>query len=568
MPYNTLPFRLVLMDYFLLRSVTNALSSLLPGTRVRRVLQTIPLGVELDLGGGLLFFALDPGMAGAYWFSRAPAPAERGHFARYLEGLLRGAMVKRVLQVPRERILHLELAKRDFVGQEDVYTLIAEIMGRRSNLIVLDKEGRILEAAKRVYRNMSRVREVLPGRPYTPPPPHNRLDPFILKREAFLELLTEGATPLDALAHHTLFPSYALKEMAFRLGHGAQGPSTLLRCWEVWRGMTEEIEKGEGFLYRREGRAFGVYPLPLHHMGEGERGPILSILELFAREMWENQATNGLRSKLSKVVRGELKKVTRTLSLLKQEERVAQDADLYRKWGETLLIHLSRIPPGGQEVEVEDPYNPKETLRIPIPTGLKPSKAAQEYFRRYSKLKRKAKAVTIRKEELETRRRYLEELDWLLGSAPDLRELELMREELVEQGLIKGEKPKKSNVLPYRVFRSSRGNTILVGRHPRGNEEVTFRRSDRRDLWFHVRGYPGAHVILKNPQPSNEEIQEAATLAAYFSKARQAPAVEVDYTQRRHVRKIPKAAPGLVTYTDFSTIRVKPQMPPEVTETS
>ena len=105
-----------------------------------------------------------------------------------------------------------------------------------------------------------------------------------------------------------------------------------------------------------------------------------------------------------------------------------------------------------------------------------------------------------------------------------------------------------------------------MGRHPRGNEEVTFKRSDRRDLWFHVRAYPGAHVVLKNSQPLGQEIQEAAALAAYFSKARQSPAVDVDYTQRRYVRKIPKGAPGLVTYTNFSTIRVEPQIPPGAVE--
>jgi len=558
------------MDYFLFRAVAKALGEVLPGARVRRVFRTTPLGVGLELGGGILYFALDPGRAGIYWLKEPFMPKERDHFARYLETLLKGAVINGVYRVPGERILRLDLVKRDLVGRGERYTLVAEIMGRHSNLVILDGEGKVLEAAKRIYRDMSRVREVLPGRFYTPPPPHNRVDPFALGRDAFLELLTKEPTPLESLARHVLFPPYALREMEYRLGDGAEGPAALLRCWEVWRSMVEELEEGKGYLYRKDGHPVGIYPLPLQHLGEGERGPLLFMLEAFARGRWESQALEGRRSQLLKVVRKELKKVGKILLLLEQEEWETQDAERYKRWGETLLIHLSRISPGVQEVEVEDPYEPGVMLRIPVPSGLTPSRAAQEYFHRYSKLKRKARAVVSRKEELEARRRHLEELEWLLESAQSLEELEAMREELVAEGLIKMEKTEKRRkgplVLPYRAFRSSQGSLILVGRHPRGNEEVTFKRSDRRDLWFHVRAYPGAHVVLKNSQPLGQEIQEAAALAAYFSKARQSPAVDVDYTQRRYVRKIPKAAPGLVTYTNFSTIRVEPQIPPGAVE--
>ncbi len=565
------------MDYFLFTAVVKALGEVLPGARVRRVFHTTPLGVGLELGGGILYFALDPARAGVYWL-KDPSflSKEADHFARYLGSLLRGAVIRRVSQVPSERILHLELVKKDLVGHGDAYILVAEIMGRHSNLMVLDNSGKILEAAKRIYRDMSRVREVLPGRSYTPPPPHNRLDPFALDREAFLELLTREATPLESLARHALFPPYALREMEYRMGD-VQGPWALLKAWEVGQEMREEMEEGVGHLYRRGESPIGVYPFPLHHLGQGEVGPLLSLLEAFVREKWEGQVAEALRSRLLKAVRKELRKVGKILAILEKEEKETQDVQRFKKWGETLFIHLSRIPPGTREVEMEDPYSPGEMLKIPIPQGLTPSRAAQEYFRRYSKLKRKARAMAARKEGLEARKGYLEELEWLLGSAQGLEELEIMRGELEAGGLGmtrdrgrgtagKGRRSQGPSVLPYRVFRSSMGNTILVGRHPRGNEEVTFKRSHRRDLWFHVRAYPGAHVILKSSQPLGQEIQEAAALAAYFSKARQSPAVDVDYTQRRYVRKIPKAAPGLVTYTNFSTIRVEPQIPPGVVE--
>jgi len=542
----------------------------LPGAKVRQVFQAKPLGVGLELGGGVLYFALDPGRAGIYWFKETSMPKERNHFARYLEALLKGAVMGKVFQVPGERILRLDLMKRDLVGHSEAYTLVAEIMGRHSNLILLNAEGKILEAAKRIHRDMSRVREVLPGRSYTPPPPHNRVDPFVLNREAFLELLTRDAAPIESLARYALFPPYALKEMEYRLGDGAGGPALLLRCWEIWRSMVDQMEEGKGYLYRRDGRPGGVHPLPLKHLGEGEEGPLLPLLEALVRGKWKKEVLEGRRSRLLKVVRKELKKVGKILALLEQEEGETQEAERFKKWGDTLLIHISRIPPGAGEIEVEDPYQINEKIKIPIPHGIAPSQAAQEYFRRYSKLKRKTQAVTTRKKELETKRKHLDELEWLLESAQGLEELKAMREELVAEGFIKRDKkerkPKGPGVLPYRIFRSSRGSTILVGRHPRGNEEVTFKRSDRRDLWFHVRAYPGAHVVLRNPRPDPQEIQEAAALAACFSKAHQAPAVEVDYTQRRHVRKIPKAAPGLVTYAHFSTIRVGPRIFPGVEE--
>ena len=558
------------MDYFLFRSVVGALGEVLPGARVRRVFQTTPLGVGLELDRGILYFALDPARAGVYWFREPFLKGEKGHFARYLETLLRGAVVREISRVPAERILHLELVKRDLVGHGEAYTLVAEIMGRHSNLMALDGEGKILEAAKRIYRDMSRVREVLPGRAYTPPPPHSKLDPFSMDREEFLELLTREASPLEALAKRTLFPSYALKEMEHRLGPLRDGPRALLRIWEIWREMRREMDEGKGYLYRRDGKILGVYPLPLYHLGRGEEGFLLEVLESFARRRWEGQALEERRSGLLRVVRKELKKVERVLARLSRDEEEAEAAQKYKRWGEVLLIHISRIPSNVEEVELEDPYAPGERLKIPIPRGFSPSRAAQEYFERYSKLKRKAQAVAARRREMEARKGYLEELEWLIESASSLDELETMEGELEAEGLIgkksEGRKAKGPGVLPYRIFRSSGGKTILVGRHPRGNEEVTFHQAGRRDLWFHVRNYPGAHVVLKGPDPHPREVQEAAALAAYFSKARQAPAVDVDYTQRRHVRKIPRSAHGLVTYRDFSTIRVEPQIPPGVVE--
>ena len=558
------------MDYFLFRSVARALGEVLPGARVRRVFQTTPLGVGLELDRGILYFALDPGRAGVYWLKEPILAGEGNHFARYLESLLKGALVRGVSQVPGERILRLELVKRDLVGHGETYTLVAEIMGRHSNLMVLDGEGKILEAAKRIYRDMSRVREVLPGRDYTPPPPHSRLDPFSMDREEFLELLTREASPLEALAKRTLFSPYALKEMEHRLGTPQEGPRALLRIWEIWQEMRGEMDEGKGYLYRRDERVLGVYPLPLYHLGRGEEGPLLSRVEAFARERWQGEAWEALRARLLKAVRKELKKVRRILSILAEEEKDARTAEKYKRWGDILLIHLSRIPQGVEEVELEDPYIPGQIVRIPIPRRRSPSRAAQEYFQRYSKLKRKAQAVATRKEEMKAQKDHLEELEWLLESARDLEELKIMERELEAEGLVKERKGRKRPgepvVLPYRVFRSTLGSTILVGRHPRGNEEVTFHQAGRRDLWFHVRGYPGAHVVLRNPRPDPREVQEAAALAAYFSKARQAPAVDVDYTQRRHVRKIPGSAPGLVTYRDFSTIRVEPQIPQGVVE--
>ncbi len=558
------------MDYFLFMAVVRALGKVLPGARGRRVFQTTPLGVGLELSGGVLYFALDPGRAGVYWFREPFLTEKREHFARYLEGLLKGAVVRKVFQVPGERILRLELVKLDLVGHEEIYTLVAEIMGRHSNLMVLDSEGRILEAAKRIYRDMSRVREVLPGRLYTLPPPHNRIDPFSLDREAFLELLTRDVTPTESLAHYCLFPPYALREMEYRLGAGADGPALLLRCWGVWCLMVDQMKGGKGHIYRKDGRPMGVYPLPLGHLGEGEEGPLLSVLEAFASERWRTEVLERRRFQLLKVVGKGLKKVGAILTLLRQDEGETQEAERFKKWADTLLIHVSRIPPGIGEIELEDPYQVGEEIKIPLPSGITPSQAAQKYFRRYSKLKRKAKAVAIRKKELEAKKRHLEELEWLLESAQSLEELAAMEDELLREGFIKRAKGKKktkgAGVLPYRLFQSSQGSVILVGRHPRGNEEVTFRRSDRRDLWFHVRAYPGAHVILRNFRSDPQEIQEAAALSAYFSKARQIPSVDVDYTKRRYVRKISKAAPGMVTYTNFSTIRVKPQIPPGVVE--
>jgi|GEM_PF-6855958 predicted ribosome quality control (RQC) complex YloA/Tae2 family protein len=560
------------MDYFLFSAVAKRLAYVLPGRRVKRAFQHGPLvlGLELDRKG-ILLFDLNPSRAGVYLMERCPPLfRKKGHLDRFLEALIKGGLIEEVAQVPEERILHLKLVKRDLLGDRDSYTMVAEIMGRHSNLMILDEKGKILEAAKRVYRDMSRVREVLPGRFYVSPPNHGRQDPFSMDKWSFLELLVKEETPILSLKKHALFPTHALAELESRANIKGKGPMELLGVWRVWTDMVREVEEEKGYLYRDcEGFPQVVSPLPLTHRGDGQKGDLLSLLATLYMDRFGRETLEFGKRRLRKAIKKELKRVQKILDICDEEGRSAKEAEKYKKWGESLFIHLSRIPPGARTWIVEDPYQPGEKISIPLPGGVSHSQVAQRYFKTYTKLKRKARALEERRRRMKMKREFLEDLDWSLDAAQTLEDLENIHDDMAVLGLVKfHEKTKRGKPVsvPYRVFRSSTGSTILVGRNVRGNMEVTFRLGEKWDLWFHVRGYPGAHVILKNRVPQPQELEEAAVLAARFSKAHESPGVDVDYVQRRYVRKVPGTLSGLVTYSKFSSIHVSPSTPLDVKE--
>jgi len=560
------------MDTLLFAAVAEALAGEVTGQKVGTVSVPSPLWVEIGVGRGSLVFMLNPDSPVVFLSSRSPsASKERSHFAWVLERHLKGGRIRGVFRCAGDRVLGLVVAVRDRVGRVNPYTLVVEVMGRHSNLLLLNGEGRIVEPLKRVHPDMSRFRHLLPGSAYHPPPPLQKRDPFSLTREDFLEIGVSHADLGKALREKVSLPGYAVEEILARVGE-EKGPRALLAAWEAWRVIADRIAEGRGYLDPR-GRCL---PFPL---GEdtGEGLPVLRAVELFFEERQRRQVLEGTRRELARALRRKVKSVEKAIA--KERERsleyAGEEADRYQRWGEVILIHLNSISRGAKELEVEDPFEPGSLARIPLEEGLPPARTAQRYFERASKIRRKRKAALQRLEELGRVKDFLDSLAWGVESAESLEELRVLRQELVREGLLEKGKARdkrrkrereQPRLLPYRVFVTPRGNRCLVGRHPKGNEEVTFGVASRFDLWFHARDFPGAHVVLRASDPTPREVEMAASLAAYFSKDRNSPKVEVVYTQRRYVRRPPKAPRGFVLYSKERSVWVVPEVPEEMEE--
>jgi predicted ribosome quality control (RQC) complex YloA/Tae2 family protein len=264
------------------------------------------------------------------------------------------------------------------------------------------------------------------------------------------------------------------------------------------------------------------------------------------------EAIFGARGRLE----GRQKSLERSLSQ-------GEQADRYRQWGEWILAYAYAIAPGQRELVAE--IGDGESLQIPLDPGKSPSENAQSFFARYRKAQRAMEGVPGRLKDVELALRDLEQLETDLALASSRPEIEGVRAALVDAGHMpgKGKKRPRAAISKPLTVTSPDGFPILVGRNSRQNDEVTFRRAKSDDWWFHARGVPGAHVIVRSTGQNLPEgtIRRAAGLAAFFSSLRDEPSVPVDYTLRRHVRRIPGAAPGLVTYAQEKMIRVSPAGP-------
>ncbi len=556
------------MDNLLFSAVGEALAREIVGRRVGGVVSPSALWVEMGVGRDTLVFILNPNEPVIFLSSRKPAGTkERSHFAWVLEQHLRGGVIVGAFRCYGDRVLAVVVRVRDKIGRATNYTLVAEVMGRHSNLVLINPEGKVVEPLKKVYPDMSRVRHLLPGSLYYPPPPVKRKDPITIGREEFLEVGVAYSHLEDALRKGLSLPAYGVEEILKRV-EGDEGPQRLLTAWNAVLDLRKELFEGKGYLCGER-----CSPFPFLD-GECRELPILKAVEVFFEERQLQKAMDEARGELLKALRRRRKSLEKALTKerAKSLEYAQEEADRYQRWGEVILINLNSIQKGASNLEVEDPFEPGKTISIPLQKGVPFTQVAQDYFNRASKIRKKRKAASKRLEELEQILQFLDSLLWSVESAETLDELKSLREELVKEGLLeKGRKKEKrshapARILPYRIFETSYGNRLLVGRHPKGNEYVTFKAASRFDLWLHVRDFPGAHVILKGGGISEEEIAMAASVAAYFSRAKDSPKVEVVYTQRRYVKRPPKAPKGFVLYSKERSIAVKPEIPHGVKE--
>lgn len=482
----------------------------------------------------------------------------------------RGAIVSGIERPPFERILRVELDHPEWGCSE----LIVEVMGRHSNIILVDASGKVLDSVKRVSPQLSRRRPIMPGRPYTPPPPQAKLPPTDLTEHRLREILAghESETQVwKALVGglRGISPLLA-REIAFRaLGQPRATIAQVERLTsllDATRTLLAPLEEGQ---WRptivKEGDHPAVYaPYPVTHRGEPRSMPSMSqAIEVCIAAVTSVDPYAAARHPLREEIAAARARLERRRKAVQSSMSQVDQAQQWREWGEWILTYAHSIAPRQKELVIETGEG--EVLIVPLDPAKRAVENAQAYFSRYRKAQRAAEGGPARLEEVTLSLQDLEQLETDLDLAANRPEIDEVRAVLVKAGYLKrkpGKRPKGPRSHPLSLT-SPDGLSILVGRNSRQNDEVTFRRSKGDDWWFHARGVPGAHVIVRaegQPLPPNT-IRYAAKVAAYYSRSRGEAHVAVDYTRRRQVRRIRGAAPGLVAYAREQTIHVTPRSP-------
>ncbi|HSJ58399.1 MAG TPA: NFACT family protein [Anaerolineae bacterium] len=482
----------------------------------------------------------------------------------------RGALLAQVEQPPSERIARLEFDHPEW-GCTD---LMVEVMGRHSNVILVDPDGRVLDAVKRVRPDMSSVRPILPGTQYEPPPPQDKLPPGEVTEYRLRQLLSEaepGEHLWRVLVRGLLGISPLLaREIVFRaLGRPRARAGDVERITPLLQAIGEllaPLETGawQPSLSLEEGVPGAYAPYLLTHRGEVRPVPSIShAIETYTAAIATADPYTAAKRPVRQAIERARERLARRRASLQRSLEEVGEAARWREWGEWLLAYAHTVEPHQEELVAD---TGEATLRIPLDPALSAVDNAQAYFERYRKAQRAAAEVPAQLQQVALAEQDLDQLAADLALAASRPEIEDVKEALVDAGHVPAGKRKRKSGVPRSHPLSlllPGGVRVWIGRNSRQNDEVTFGRGTSDDWWFHARGIPGAHVIARAPtgELPPDAAERAAELAAYFSQHRGEPYVEVDYTRRRHVRRIPGAAPGLVTYGEERTLRVVPRGP-------
>ncbi len=571
------------LDAVCLRAVVEELRPRVRGLRIDKVQQPVRDQVILLLRGSLrLLLSAGPGSA-RLQLTELPRdnPAEPPMFCMLLRKHLVGGHIADVSQPGLERAVELDIDITDDFGRPGRRTLILEAMGRRSNLILLDGERRIIDCLRRVDGSMSPQRQVLPGLFYELPPTLGKRFFTDVTETEFLEGLA-AANPEKRLDELLLDGYFGISPLVAReLVYRAAGTVDARLCgldgagrerlWRELQGLIGLLESG-AFTpvgMKKDGKFADFTYLPIAQYGgymEQTAYPGFSaLLDDFydARERQERTRQRG--ADLIRAASTARDRLRRKLSQQEKDYAETQDRDRLRICGDLITANLYRMEKGARTLECENYYDEAQArVTIPLDPLLTPQQNAARYYKRYAKARTAEKYLA---EQMAIARRdaaYLESVLEELSRGETEQDFLEIRNELRAAGFLrKGGKEKKQSGRPAkpRTYRTSGGFTVLVGRNNRQNDQLTLKDADYRDLWLHTRKLHGAHVILRcgGAEPTEADVAEAALLAAWFSQGKDSANVPVDCAQIRYVKKPAGARPGMVTYTNYRTLYVTPE---------
>ena len=574
------------LDALCLSGVVHELQNALSGAKIDKIYQPgrdeVVLALRAPAGNVKLLLSANPSHPRAHLtqISREN-PDKPPMFCMLLRKHLSGARLLELVQPPMERVVDLRLEALDELGDRVERRLVLEAMGRHSNLILLDGEGRIMDCLRRVDSDMSARRQVLPGLFYRLPPAQEKLDPSSLDRAALESAL--AAAPEESQADKWLLDTFGglspliCRELAFRAGGATDarlhqmGEGGRSRLLDELEGLLRSVQENSftPVMLEKEGHPSDFTFQPISQYGPAVSCvPFPSFSALLDRfyEQRENQERVRQRGQdLIRSVTNARDRAARKIGLQEQELAATRDRERLRQFGDIITSNLHAMEKGMSRLTAADFYDPEcPQIHIPLDPLLTPQQNAAKYYKEYNKAKTAESILTL---QLEKGRRDLDYLNSVLEAialAEGERDLQEIRQELTDTGYLR--RPSKARDRGKRVaskpmeFRSSSGLRISVGKNNTQNDLLTTKQAFKSDLWFHTQKIHGSHVILwtEGGQPDLTSIQEAAQLAAWFSQGRASGKVAVDYTPVKYVKKPGGARPGMVVYTTYETAYVAP----------
>ena len=491
-------------------------------------------------------------------------PKEPPMYCMVLRKHLSSSYLADIRQYEMERMIIFTFQTRNEIGDESTKQLIVELMGKHSNIMLVDPEKEvIIDSMKHIPLSQNRHRIILPGQPYILPPDQGKWSALELSEEDFLKKLDFNAGKLDQQIVHTLdgFSPVIARELVHNAHLGSRSAYA-----KQFTKIKQKIKNHEyePAIYKNKKEDFHVLPLSSFEGEVDHYSDISTMLDTFFSGKAERDRVKQKTKDLYRLIKNERDKNKRKLKKHFRTIKKAENAERYQKLGELLTAHMHLVRSGDEHVTVIDYYDPEQReMTIELDPNKTPSENAQSLFKTYTKQKKSKEMVTKEIKKTEDEISYLDQILHQLETitADDIEEI---REELREEGYIKRKKQRKSyknkpkKPVPEQ-YTATDGTVILVGKNNKQNEYVTMKAANRNDIWLHTKDIPGSHVVIRSSDPSEQTLLEGAQLAAYFSKSKHSSSVPVDYTHIRHVKKPNGAKPGFVTYDNQKTVFVTPE---------
>ncbi|HCA7429010.1 TPA: NFACT family protein [Staphylococcus pseudintermedius] len=487
-------------------------------------------------------------------------PFEPPMFARVFRKHLEGGRILAIRQIGNDRRIEMDVESKDEIGDTIHRTVILEIMGKHSNLILVNEERKILEGFKHLTPNTNQFRTVMPGFQYEVPPTQHKQNPYAYTGAQVLQHIDFNAGKIDRQLLQTFegFSPLITKEITSR--RHFMTTQTLPEAFDEVMAETKATPQPVFHKNHETGKE-DFYFMKLHQFYDDcvTYDSLHELLDRFYDARGERERVKQRANDLVKLVQQLLQKYQNKLSKLVDEQAGTEEKENQQLYGELITANIYQLKPGARQLETMNYYT-GENVTIPLNPQKSPAENAQYYYKQYNRMKTRERELTHQITLTEENIAYFENIEQQLSHI-QVHEIDDIREELAEQGFIKQkkkQKKKKQQKIQLQSYVSTDGDTILVGKNNKQNDYLTNKRAQKSHLWFHTKDIPGSHVVILNDVPSDKTIEEAAMIAAYFSKAGQSGQIPVDYTTIRNVHKPSGSKPGFVTYDNQKTLYATP----------